>query len=137
MTAPENLRSAQRNEKVGAVVSTKMAKTVVVEVVLQSAHALYRRGIKRHHRFYAHDEKGECHLGDVVRIQETRPLSKLKRWRLVEIVRHATVAPTAEEVSRAVGTGEVERDTKRRKPKPAADTVTEAPVSGSADALNR
>ncbi|MGH9476795.1 MAG: 30S ribosomal protein S17 [Terriglobales bacterium] len=127
MTAPEHLRSARRNEKVGAVVSTKMAKTVVVEVMLRSAHALYRRGVSRHHRFYAHDEKGECRVGDVVRIQETRPLSKLKRWRLIAVLRHATAAPTTEEVTRAVGAGEIERDTRRRQPKPDAAADTEAP----------
>lgn len=80
-------QQGRRNEKVGQVVSTKMAKTIVVEVTLQKAHALYRRGITRHRRFYAHDELGQCEVGDVVRIEETRPLSKLKRWRLVEIVR--------------------------------------------------
>ncbi|MGH9412334.1 MAG: 30S ribosomal protein S17 [Terriglobales bacterium] len=129
MTAPENLRTGRRNEKVGAVVSTKMAKTVVVETVLQSAHKLYRRAIKRHHRFYAHDANGECQLGDVVRIQETRPLSKLKRWRLIEIVRRASAAPSAEEITRAVGAGEVERDTKRRKPKAAPGSDTEATLN--------
>ncbi len=118
LSAPENLRSSRRNEKVGEVVSTKMAKTIVVEVMLRSAHPLYRRGITSHRRFYAHDELGACHLGDVVRIQETRPLSKLKRWRLVEVVRHASAAPTAEAIARAVGAGELARDT--RKPKPAA-----------------
>lgn len=127
MTAPEHLRSARRNEKVGAVVSTKMAKTVVVEVVLRSAHALYRRGVTRHHRFYAHDEKGECRVGDVVRIQETRPLSKLKRWRLVEVVRRASAAPSAEEIAAAVGSGEIERDTKRRQPKASAEVNPAAP----------
>lgn len=77
----------RRNEKVGQVVSTKMAKTIVVEVTLRKAHPLYRRSITRHRRFYAHDEQGECQVGDVVRIVETRPISRLKRWRLVEIVR--------------------------------------------------
>jgi small subunit ribosomal protein S17 len=119
ITAPENLRSGRRNEKVGEVVSTRMAKTVVVEVELHSAHALYRRGITRHRRFYADAEDGACRVGDTVRITETRPLSKLKRWRLVEVVRRASAAPTAEEIARAVGQGELERDTRR--PKPAAD----------------
>ncbi|MGH9480548.1 MAG: 30S ribosomal protein S17 [Terriglobales bacterium] len=123
MTAPENLRASRRNEKVGEVVSTKMAKTVVVEVMLRSAHPLYRRGITHHRRFYAHDEQGACQLGDVVRIQETRPLSKLKRWRLVEVIRHASAAPSAQEVARAVGEGELHRDTLRPKAKtePGAD----------------
>ncbi len=116
--APEHLRPSRRSEKVGEVVSTRMAKTIVVEVVLHSAHGLYRRGVTRHRRFYAHDEQGACRPGDVVRIQETRPLSKLKRWRLIEVVRRAAQAPTVAEVARAVGQGEIERDT--RKPKPAA-----------------
>jgi small subunit ribosomal protein S17 len=118
LSAPAHLRTGRRNEKVGEVVSTKMAKTVVVEVELHSAHALYRRGITRHRRFYAHDEQGDCRVGDTVRITETRPLSKLKRWRLVEVVRRASTAPTADEIAKAVGQGELERDTRR--PKPAA-----------------
>ncbi|HET9784535.1 MAG TPA: 30S ribosomal protein S17 [Terriglobales bacterium] len=117
-TAPAHLREGRRNEKVGKVVSTKMAKTVVVEVELHSAHALYRRGITSHRRFYAHDEQGACHVGDTVRITETRPLSKLKRWRLLEVVRRASTAPSAAEIAKAVGQGELDRDTRR--PKPAA-----------------
>lgn len=119
-SAPQNLRSSRRNEKVGEVVSTKMDKTVVVEVLLRTAHPLYRRGISEHRRFYAHDEAGTCHLGDVVRIQETRPLSKLKRWRLLEVVRRASTAPTAAEIAKAVGEGELKRDTRKPKPAPAA-----------------
>ncbi len=122
--APESLRPSRRSEKVGEVVSTKMAKTIVVEVMLRSAHSLYRRGITHHRRFYAHDEQGACHLGDIVRIQETRPLSKLKRWRLLEVVRRAATAPSAADVARAVGQGEIERDT--RKPKPAPTPEQEA-----------
>lgn len=127
MTAPENLRSSRRNEKVGEVVSTKMAKTIVVEVMLRSAHPLYRRGITSHRRFYAHDELRSCHLGDVVRIEETRPLSKLKRWRLVEVVRRASTAPTAEEIARAVGAGELARDTRKPKAHAQPDPQGHAP----------
>lgn len=126
MTAPENLRASRRNEKVGEVVSTKMAKTAVVEVMLRAAHPLYRRGITGHRRFYVHDEKNACQVGDVVRIQETRPLSKLKRWRLVEVVRRASTAPSAEEVARAVGEGELHRDTLRPKP----ESELELPAAG-------
>lgn len=121
MTAPAHLRSSRRNEKVGEVVSTKMAKTIVVEVVLRKAHPLYRRGITAHRRFYAHDEKGVCRPGDIVRIQETRPLSKLKRWRLLEVVRQAALAPSTAEIAKAVGEGEIKRDT--RKPKPVETTA--------------
>jgi small subunit ribosomal protein S17 len=125
MTAPENLRASRRNEKVGHVVSTKMAKTIVVEVTLQKAHPLYRRRVTSHRRFYAHDEQGACHVGDLVRIEETRPLSRLKRWRLSEIVRHAALAPTAEEIARAVGEGELKRDTRKAKPKAAPEAQPE------------
>src|SRR5262249_7274409 len=78
-----------KNEKVGEVVSTKMTKTIVVEVSRRVPHPLYKRIIGKRKKFYAHDEDGKANLGDVVRIVECRPLSKLKRWRLVEVVRQA------------------------------------------------
>jgi small subunit ribosomal protein S17 len=78
-----------KNEKVGEVVSTKMQKTIVVEVSRRVPHSLYKRIITKRKKFYAHDEKGEARLGDVVRIIECRPLSHLKRWRLREVVRRA------------------------------------------------
>jgi small subunit ribosomal protein S17 len=78
-----------KNEKVGEVVSTKMQKTIVVEVSRRVPHALYKRIIGKRKKFYAHDEEGSAKMGDVVRIIECRPLSKLKRWRLVEVVRRA------------------------------------------------
>jgi small subunit ribosomal protein S17 len=71
---------------VGRVVSDKMTKTIVVEVERRVQEPEYRRTIRRTSRFLAHDEKGEAHLGDRVRIEETRPLSKLKRWRLQEVL---------------------------------------------------
>ena len=89
--------ASHRNTKVGEVVSTKMQKTIVVEVTRQRAHPLYRRVVSRSKKFYAHDEKSMAHVGDVVRIEETRPLSRLKRWRLTEIIRKATLVPQAEE----------------------------------------
>ncbi len=89
--------ASRRNTKVGEVVSTKMQKTIVVEVTRQKAHPLYRRVVSRTRKFYAHDEKGLAHVGDVVRIEETRPLSRLKRWRLAEIIRKAALVPQAEE----------------------------------------
>ncbi len=76
----------KRTEKVGQVVSTKMQKTIVVEVSRRVPHPLYRRVVTKRKKFYAHDEKGEAKMGDRVRIVETRPLSRLKRWRLVEII---------------------------------------------------
>ena len=73
-------------QKVGRVVSNKMEKTVVVAVDYRRPHPIYRKTVRMTHKFYAHDENNECQPGDVVRIEETRPLSKLKRWRVVEIV---------------------------------------------------
>jgi small subunit ribosomal protein S17 len=82
---------ARRNEKVGEVVSTKMEKTIVVEVEMRKAHAKYKRIVRSTKKFYAHDEQKSARMGDVVRIRETRPLSKLKRWALEEIVRRSTL----------------------------------------------
>ena len=76
-------------EKIGSVVSTKMAKTIVVEVSRRVPHPLYKRIIKKRKKFYAHDERGMAKLGDVVRIVESRPLSRLKRWTLAEVVRRS------------------------------------------------
>ncbi|HKE21801.1 MAG TPA: 30S ribosomal protein S17 [Bryobacteraceae bacterium] len=78
-----------KNEKVGQVVSTKMAKTIVVEVSRRVPHPIYKRIINKRKKFYAHDEEGQAKTGDVVRIVEHRPLSKLKRWQLVEVIRRA------------------------------------------------
>jgi small subunit ribosomal protein S17 len=84
---------SKRKVLVGEVVSTKMQKTIVVEVTRKYSHPLYGRVMSRDKRFYAHDEKKDAHVGDVVRIEETRPLSKLKRWRLLDIVRRAALTP--------------------------------------------
>ena len=78
-----------KNEKIGEVVSTKMQKTIVVEVSRRVPHPVYKRIIRKRKKFYAHDEQSTARLGDVVRIVECRPLSKLKRWRLEEVVRRA------------------------------------------------
>ena len=87
-----------RKTLVGEVVSTKMAKTIVVEVNRQKAHPYYKRVVKRSKKFYAHDEQGTAKLGDVVKIEETRPLSKLKRWQLKDVIRRAAqVAPVEEQ----------------------------------------
>jgi len=85
----ETQTGSHKQEKVGQVVSTKMSKTIVVEVVRRSSHPLYHRIVTRGKRFYAHDEKETAKLGDVVRIVESRPLSKLKRWTLAEVVRRS------------------------------------------------
>ena len=87
----------RRQEKVGIVTSNKMQKTVVVTVTRQTTHPLYKRVVRRSKNFMAHDEKGDCRVGDTVRIEETRPLSPLKRWRVVQVVsRAAQVAPVPE-----------------------------------------
>ena len=84
-TQPEAKRG-HRKERVGEVVSNKMAKTIVVRVERRYAHARYNKVVTGYKKLYAHDEKGDAKVGDRVRIEETRPLSKIKRWRLVEVV---------------------------------------------------
>ena len=88
--------ASRRNEKVGNVVSTKMQKTIVVEVEMRKAHPKYKRIIKSSKKFYAHDEQNSARVGDVVRIRESRPLSKLKRWNLEEIVRRSSLGQIEE-----------------------------------------
>ena len=88
--SPEHL--SRRNEKVGIVVSTKMQKTIVVEIEMRKAHPKYKRVMKSNKKFYAHDEQNSARMGDVVRIREARPLSKLKRWSLEEIVRRSSLS---------------------------------------------
>ena len=83
----------RRKELVGEVVSNRMAKTIVVQVVRKKAHPFYGRVVSKAKKFYAHDETNDARVGDVVRLEESRPLSKLKRWRLKEVVRRSTLAP--------------------------------------------
>ncbi|HRF40220.1 MAG TPA: 30S ribosomal protein S17 [Saprospiraceae bacterium] len=78
-----------RKTKVGVVTSNKMDKTIAVSVERRLQHPIYGKFVKKSNKFLAHDEKGECNIGDVVKIMETRPLSKFKRWRLVEIIERA------------------------------------------------
>ena len=82
-------RTTSRKTRVGKVVSDKMDKTIVVTVEDRTAHSTYKKIIGRTYRLKAHDENNECHVGDIVRVMETRPLSKDKRWRVVEIVEKA------------------------------------------------
>jgi len=82
-------RSSGRKTRVGRVVSDKMDKTIVVAVETRVPHKLYKKIIKRTYKLKAHDENNDCGIGDVVRVMETRPLSKEKRWRLTEIVEKA------------------------------------------------
>jgi small subunit ribosomal protein S17 len=80
-----------KNEKIGEVVSTKMQKTIVVSVSRRVPHRLYKKIVSQRKRFYAHDEQGVAQVGDVVRIVESRPLSKMKRWTLIEVIRKAAL----------------------------------------------
>lgn len=95
-TTQETRSASRRNTKIGYVVSTRMSKTIVVETRRQKAHPMYRRVISRSRKFYAHDEQNTARVGDVVMIEETRPLSKTKRWRLKAIIQRATLVPQAE-----------------------------------------
>ncbi|MBP7167244.1 MAG: 30S ribosomal protein S17 [Bacteroidia bacterium] len=80
---------ALRKERIGIVSGTKMNKSIVVSVEAREKHPMYGKFIKKTKKFMAHDEKNECGVGDTVKIMETRPMSKLKRWRLVEIIEKA------------------------------------------------
>jgi len=91
--AQQEKKAAGRKELIGKVVSNKMQKTIVVEVTRKKSHPLYGRVISIRKKFYAHDEKQEAHIGDFVRLEETRPLSKLKRWTLKEILRKTALVP--------------------------------------------
>jgi small subunit ribosomal protein S17 len=83
----------QRKERVGEVISNKMAKTIIVRVERRFPHPRYKKVVTGYSKFYAHDEKNEAKIGDRVRIEETRPLSRTKNWRLVEIVERNTDVP--------------------------------------------
>ena len=88
-------RAPLRKEKVGRVVSNKMDKTVVVAVDYLRPHPIYRKTVRKTNKFYAHDEDNRATVGDTVRIEETRPLSKTKRWRVVEILNAGLAADQA------------------------------------------
>ncbi|CDA20887.1 30S ribosomal protein S17 [uncultured Parabacteroides sp.] len=75
-----------RKERIGVVTSNKMDKTITVAVKWKEKHPIYGKFVNKTKKYHAHDEKNECNIGDTVRLRETRPLSKLKRWRLVEII---------------------------------------------------
>ena len=81
-----------RKVRVGAVVRTRMDKTAVVEMVWKQRHTLYSKQMRRVARFYVHDPESQCQIGDTVRIEETRPISKTKHWRLLEILQHRQLA---------------------------------------------
>ena len=89
-TAPAR---GHKKERVGEVISNKMTKTIVVRVQRRFPHPEFKKVVTQYSKFYAHDEKSVAKIGDLVRIQECRPLSKMKRWRLVEVERNAEAAP--------------------------------------------
>ncbi|HCL92837.1 MAG TPA: 30S ribosomal protein S17 [Verrucomicrobiota bacterium] len=87
---------AQRKQRVGVVIANKMAKTITVEIMRRYPHPQYKKVVTGYKKLYAHDEKGEAKVGDRVRVEETRPVSRTKRWRLVEVVeRGSGAAPVA------------------------------------------
>ncbi|MBI3192071.1 MAG: 30S ribosomal protein S17 [Pedosphaera parvula] len=86
----------QRKERLGEVISNKMAKTIVVRVQRRFRHPTFKKVVTSYKKFYAHDEKSAAAVGDRVRIEETRPLSKTKHWRLVEVVERAAAVATVE-----------------------------------------
>jgi small subunit ribosomal protein S17 len=106
MSAVETAERGKRKTKVGRVVSDKMDKTIVVSVERLSRHKLYKRVIRLTTKFKAHDEHNEAHVGDTVRIEESRPLSATKRWRLVEIVARASDGATDSVVAEEASTTE-------------------------------
>ena len=83
------IRTSSRKTRIGKVISDKMDKTVIVAVESRTKHPLYKKVVKRTYKLKAHDESNECGIGDKVRVMETRPLSKEKRWRLVDIIEKA------------------------------------------------
>ena len=95
-----NTQESSRKKRTGRVVSDAMDKTIVVLLETRRRHPKYGKMVRYVKRLYAHDEKNEAKVGDFVRIIETRPLSRLKRWRLVEIMEHAEVAPVEDEESK-------------------------------------
>ena len=94
-TVEKTTARGNRKERVGEVVSNKMTKTIVVRVQRRFPHPQFKKIVTAYKKFYAHDEKAEAKIGDTVRIQETRPMSKLKRWQLVEVVERNVQATVA------------------------------------------
>jgi small subunit ribosomal protein S17 len=100
--ATQTATKSRRQQKVGRVVSNKMDKTIVVAVESLKKHRIYKRTYRQTKRFHAHDEQNTCQIGDVVRIEESRPLSKTKHWRLVEIIKRGSgIVPVAEVLAEA------------------------------------
>lgn len=92
MSETDLIARSHRKERLGEVISSKMAKTIVVRVERRFRHPKFKKVVTHYRKFYAHDEKSEAKIGDRVRIQETRPISKTKCWRLVEVLERKTAA---------------------------------------------
>lgn len=107
-------KTGHKNEKVGEVVSTKMVKTIVVEVTRRAAHPVYKRIVSKRKKFYAHDEKQSAKVGDVVRITECRPLSRLKRWELTDVIRRAVQVGVEQPALEAEADTQARRTVKRK-----------------------
>ncbi len=118
---------SQEKLQTGIVVSTKMDKTVIVRIDRTKRHRLYGKTMRSTQRYKAHDEKNECHRGDVVKISETRPLSREKRWRIVEIVQRGDVAEVA---PREIGAHILEETRVAAAAEPAAQDAGSAEESG-------
>jgi small subunit ribosomal protein S17 len=101
-SATQSATKSRRQQKVGRVVSNKMDKTIVVAVESLKRHRIYKRTYRQTKRFHAHDEQNTCQIGDMVRIEESPPLSKTKHWRLVEIIKRGSgIVPVAEVLAEA------------------------------------
>jgi small subunit ribosomal protein S17 len=111
---PSTQNLGHKNEKVGEVVSTKMAKTIVVEVTRRVAHPVYKRIVSKRRKFYAHDEAQSAKVGDVVRIVECRPLSRLKRWELRDVIRRAVQVAVEHPALEAEADTRVKKTVKRK-----------------------
>jgi small subunit ribosomal protein S17 len=141
MTAPSRLPATTRKSKTGRVVSDKMDKTIVVSVERLARHPLYKRVIRLTTKFKAHDESNEAHVGDTVLIEESRPLSATKRWRLVRIVQKAgdhgsaadlvgEEAAVSEAIHAAAHPGRAKGETETDDTTSEADEVAETAPSG-------
>jgi small subunit ribosomal protein S17 len=106
-------KTSSKNEKIGSVVANKMAKTIVVQVTRRVPHPVYKRIVTKRKKFYAHDEEGKANVGDVVRIVECRPMSKLKRWTLGDVIRKA-VQVTTDLSAIGIETGPEKRVSKKK-----------------------
>ena len=99
MAETNTKQESRRTTKIGQVTSARMSKTIVVEVIMKKAHPLYKRVIAKNKKFYAHDENNTARVGDYVEIEETRPMSRLKRWRLKNIIQRAKLVAGEEQAA--------------------------------------